>query len=199
MHAVERAVTKLEDGGTGAAEEAVEVLLRTIGEDPSRDGLRDTPGRVVKALREMTAGYAEDPAEILSRTFDEYSDELIILRNIDFHSTCEHHLLPFHGTAAVGYLPGRVVGISKLARLVHCFARRLQIQERMTQQIARAVEEHLEARGVAVIVSANHLCMAGRGVKLPGAELITSAMLGRLRTAADTRSEVLRLCGGGTA
>lgn len=180
---------------TQEAERAVEVLLRSVGEDPSRDGLRDTPARVVRALREMTAGYDEDPGEILSTTFAEHSDELVILRGIDFHSTCEHHLLPFHGVAHVGYLPGRVVGISKLARLVLCFARRLQIQERMTQQIAHAVETHLEARGVGVVVSAHHLCMGCRGVKLPATELITSSMLGTLRSNTDTRAELLRLCG----
>ena len=125
----------------------------------------------------------KDPAEILSRTFEEASDELIVLRGIEFHSICEHHLLPFHGTAAVGYLPGKVVGISKLARLVHCFARRLQIQERLTRQIADAVAEHLDARGVAVVIRAHHLCMGVRGVKLPATEMITSAMLGAFRKA----------------
>jgi GTP cyclohydrolase I len=185
----------LEKTSTNEAEEAVEVLLRLVGEDPDRDGLRDTPARVVKALLEMTAGYDESPAAILSKTFDEHSDELIVLRGIDFHSMCEHHLLPFQGVAHVGYLPGRVVGISKLARLVHCFARRLQIQERMTQQVARAVETHLEARGVGVIITAHHLCMGCRGVRLPATQLVTSAMLGTLRSGAETRSEFLRLCG----
>jgi len=179
-----------------AAERAVEVLLRVVGEDPERDGLRDTPARVVKALLEMTAGYGESPADILATTFVEQSDELIILRGIDFYSTCEHHLLPFHGIAHVGYLPGKVVGISKLARLVHCFARRLQIQERMTRQIAEAVETHLEALGVGVVISAHHLCMGCRGVKQPTSQLITSAMLGTLRGSAETRAEFLRLCGG---
>jgi len=177
------------------AEEAVEVLLRVMGEDPERDGLRETPRRVVKALLEMTVGYDESPADILSKTFAEHSDELIVLRGIDFHSMCEHHLLPFHGVAHVGYLPGKVVGISKLARLVHCFARRLQIQERMTQQIADAVATHLEARGVGVIIAAHHLCMGCRGVKLPATQLITSSMLGTLRSDPNTRSEFLRLCG----
>lgn len=176
-------------------ERAVETLLRVIGEDPHRDGLRDTPQRVVRAMLEMTAGYGESPAELLATTFDETSDELIVLRGIDFYSTCEHHLLPFHGVAHVGYLPGRVVGISKLARLVHCFARRLQIQERLTQQIAGAVETHLEARGVGVIIAAHHLCMGCRGVKSPNSQLITSSMLGSLRSDANTRSEFLRLCG----
>lgn len=188
LHAVERT-------STIEAERAVEALLRLVGEDPERDGLRKTPTRVVKALLEMTGGYDESPAGILATTFAEHSDELIVLRGIDFHSICEHHLLPFQGVAHVGYLPGKVVGISKLARLVHCFARRLQIQERMTQQIAHAIETHLEARGTGVIVSAHHLCMGCRGVKLPATQLVTSAMLGTLRNSAETRSEFLRLCG----
>src|SRR5881398_368459 len=141
----------------------------------------------------MTAGYTEDPAEILSRTFDESSDELVILRGISFYSTCEHHLLPFYGTATVGYLPGKVVGISKLARLVECFARRLQIQERMTRQIAKAVETHLDARGVGVILRAHHLCMGCRGVRQETTEMVTSAMLGTLRNDAMARAEFLRL------
>jgi GTP cyclohydrolase IA len=188
LHGVERT-------STAEAEGAVEALLRLVGEDPARDGLCDTPSRVVKALLEMTAGYDESPANILSTTFAEHSDELIVLRGIDFYSICEHHLLPFHGVAHVGYLPGKVVGISKLARVVHCFARRLQIQERLTQQVARAVETHLEARGVGVIVAAHHLCMGCRGVKLPATQLVTSSMLGTLRNDPETRSEFLRLCG----
>jgi GTP cyclohydrolase I len=189
------AIHGLERTTAGEGERAVETLLRLVGEDPLRDGLRDTPARVVKALLEMTAGYDESPADILSTTFAEHSDELIVLRGIDFYSVCEHHLLPFHGVAHVGYLPGRVVGISKLARLVHCFARRLQIQERMTQQVAQAVETHLEARGAGVVITAHHLCMGCRGVKLPATQLVTSAMLGTLRSNAETRSEFLRLCG----
>ncbi|HEU5162572.1 MAG TPA: GTP cyclohydrolase I FolE [Thermoanaerobaculia bacterium] len=185
----------IERTNTLDGERAVETLLRLIGEDTSRDGLLDTPSRVVKALLEMTAGYGESPEEILSTTFAEHSDELIILRGIDFYSVCEHHMLPFHGVAHVGYLPGKVVGISKLARLVQCFARRLQIQERMTQQIAHAVETHLEARGAGVIIVAQHLCMRCRGVRLPATELVTSSMLGTLRNNAETRSEFLRLCG----
>jgi GTP cyclohydrolase I len=177
------------------AEGAVVALLRLIGEDPSRDGLVETPGRVVRALREMTAGYEDDPAEILAKTFEEASDEMIVLREIEFHSMCEHHLLPFYGTAAVGYLPGAVVGISKLARLVGCFARRLQIQERMTRQIAEAVVEHLGARGAGVIVRAQHLCMGCRGVRLPASEMVTTSMLGAMREDAATRAEFLRLVG----
>jgi len=176
------------------AEEAVATLLRFIGEEPERDGLRDTPARVVKAWREMTAGYAEEPAEILARTFDESSDELVILRGISFYSTCEHHLLPFYGQAVVGYLPGKVVGISKLARLVECFAKRLQVQERMTRQIAEAVETHLEARGVGVVLRAHHLCMGCRGVRQEETEMVTSSMLGTLRTDATSRAEFLKLC-----
>ena len=175
------------------AEEAVATLLRFIGEEPERDGLRDTPARVVKAWREMTAGYAEDPAEILARTFDESSDELVILRGISFYSTCEHHLLPFYGQAVVGYLPGKVVGISKLARLVECFAKRLQVQERMTRQIAEAVETHLEARGVGVVLRAHHLCMGCRGVRQEETEMVTSSMLGTLRSDPASRAEFLGL------
>jgi len=176
-----------------AAEEAVATLLRFIGEEPERDGLRDTPARVVKAWREMTAGYDDDPAEILSRTFEESSDEMIILRGISFFSTCEHHMLPFYGQAVVGYLPGKVVGISKLARLVTCFARRLQIQERMTRQIAEAIETHLDARGVGVVLRAHHLCMGCRGVRQEETEMVTSSMLGTLRSDPTTRGEFLRL------
>lgn len=176
------------------AAEAVSTLLRFIGEDPSRDGLADTPDRVVRAWREMTAGYGEDPAEILSRTFEETSDELVILDGISFYSTCEHHLLPFYGTASIGYLPGKVVGISKLARLVQCYARRLQIQERMTKQIAAAIATHLDARGVGVVVRAHHLCMGCRGARQPATQMVTSSMLGVLRNDAVSRSEFLRLC-----
>jgi len=176
-----------------AAEQAVATLLRFIGEEPERDGLRDTPARVVKAWREMTAGYDDDPAEILSRTFEESSDEMIILRGISFFSTCEHHMLPFYGQAVVGYLPGKVVGISKLARLVTCFARRLQIQERMTRQIAEAIETHLDARGVGVVLRAHHLCMGCRGVRQEETEMVTSSMLGTLRSDPTTRGEFLRL------
>ena len=176
-----------------AAEKAVTRILRFIGEDPNRDGLVDTPRRVVRAWREMTAGYRQDPAEILSRTFEETSDELVILRGVSFYSTCEHHMLPFYGTVSLGYLPGKVVGISKLARLVHCFARRLQIQERMTRQIAESVAQHLDARGVGVVVAAHHLCMGCRGVRQASTEMVTSSMLGTLRNDPVSRSEFLRL------
>jgi GTP cyclohydrolase I len=175
------------------AEEAVRTLLRYVGEDVSRDGLRDTPKRVARAWRELTGGYDEDPASILGTTFAEECDELVVLRGISFYSTCEHHMLPFYGEATVGYLPGRVVGISKLARLVSCFARRLQIQERLTMQIADAIEQHLEARGVGVILEAHHLCMGCRGVRQPETAMLTSAMRGVLRKDAIARSEFLRL------
>lgn len=191
-----RTATSFERSEHELAEDAVRELLLFIGEDPDRNGLAETPARVARALREMTAGYRQDPAEILSRTFEESSDELIILRGISFYSTCEHHLLPFYGTASVAYLPGKVVGISKLARLVDCYAKRLQIQERLTRQIAEAIEEHLDARGVGVIIAAHHLCMGCRGVSQPETELVTSAMRGVLRTDATTRGEFLALSEG---
>lgn len=178
--------------------------------DPLADAVRyfgggaeagnNTPKRFLKALEEMTAGRLEDPKEILSKQFDEHSDELIVLRDVDFTSVCEHHLLPFVGTAHVAYLPGpggKVVGLSKLARLVDCFARRLQLQERMTKQIATALVEHLNARGAAVVVKAHHSCMGCRGVKKPGAVMVTSCTLGAFREDAQLRNEFLVLCGGG--
>lgn len=189
----QRFATPFELNDQELAEESVRNLLLFVGENVDRDGLVETPSRVVRAWREMTAGYRQNPAEILSKTFDESSDELITLRGISFYSTCEHHLLPFYGTVSVAYLPGKVVGISKLARLVDCFARRLQIQERLTRQIAEAIEEHLQARGVGVIISAHHLCMGCRGVNQPETELVTSSMLGTLRSDATTRSEFLAL------
>lgn len=174
------------------AQGAIVSLLAYLGEDPSRDGLRDTPARVVKAWKEMTAGYAADPAEILGREFEQPFDEMVVLRNIHFYSTCEHHMLPFYGTAAVGYIPnGKVVGISKLARLVECYARRLQIQERMAQQIAQAVIDHLGAQGVGVCIRAHHLCMGCRGVRQPETEMVTNVMLGLMREDEKARNEFL--------
>ncbi|HEY3057190.1 MAG TPA: GTP cyclohydrolase I FolE [Thermoanaerobaculia bacterium] len=189
----ESAVVRESFVSEAVAEEAVATILRFIGEDLSRDGLLETPARVTRAWREITAGYREDPAEILGTMFDEECDEMVILSGISFYSTCEHHLLPFFGHASVGYLPGKVVGISKLARLVNCFARRLQIQERLTREIADAVETHLDARGVAVVIRAHHLCMGCRGVRQPETDMITSAMRGVLRNDAIARSEFLRL------
>ncbi|MCI0393289.1 MAG: GTP cyclohydrolase I FolE [Acidobacteria bacterium] len=176
---------------------AVLGLLYFIGEDPQRDGLRDTPARVARSLKEMTRGYAEDPRAILSATFDLECDEIVTLRGVRFASLCEHHLLPFTGIASVGYLPDkRVVGISKLARLVQCFARRLQIQERLTQQVAEAIQSHLEPRGVGVIIRAHHHCMGCRGIHQPDAEMVTSAMYGMFRDSVAARAEFMHLANG---
>lgn len=176
------------------AEQAVRTLIALMGEDPSREGLQETPQRVVRALWEMTQGYREDPEAILSKVFDEPHDQLIILRGIPFVSLCEHHLLPFLGEVDLGYLPGKVVGLSKLARLVDCYAKRLQIQERLTNQIAQAIAQCLEAQGVACVVRATHSCLSCRGVRKPGAEMITSCMLGTLREDGQARAEFLALC-----
>jgi len=182
-----------ENEGTGA-EDLVIRLLQYIGEDPTRDGLKETPKRVLKAWAELTAGYKQDPKAILNKSFDEPHDELILLRGIEFHSTCEHHLLPFYGTAAVGYIPQKsVVGISKLARLVDCYARRLQIQERLTKQIADAIREALSPVGVGVVIKAKHSCMGCRGVMKPDSDMVTSVMQGLLREDAAARSEFLSL------
>lgn len=179
------------------AEDAVVRLLEAVGEDPNREGLRETPARVVRALREMTAGVNDDPAVILAQTFesDRY-DEMVVLREIEFTSLCEHHLLPFTGTADVGYVAnGRVVGLSKLARLVECYARRPQLQERMTADIAYALNDVLAPLGVGVIVRAHHACMACRGVRKPNAEMVTSTLLGYMRVSETARAEFLRLAG----
>lgn len=157
---------------------AVECLLEMIGEDPQRDGLEDTPKRVVQSLLEFTQGYDQDPGEILSTVFEEDHDDLILVREIPFSSLCEHHLLPINGHATVAYLPGEgVVGLSKISRLVQAFARRLQVQERMTRQIAQSLDEHLSPRGVAVLVEAEHACMSMRGVQTP-ATMATTEFLG---------------------
>lgn len=177
-------------------EDAVRQLLAGLGEDPARAGLADTPKRVAHALREMTSGYAEDPARILSRTFDEHHEGMVVVRDIAFDSLCEHHLLPFRGTATVAYLPdGRVVGLSKLSRLVHAFARRLQVQERMTQAVAQAIQDHLGPRGVAVLVRADHTCMGMRGIRSP-ATTVTTAFLGEFRQG-EHRTEFFALAGAG--
>lgn len=180
---------------TEVIERAVRYLLEGLGEDAQRDGLRDTPKRVARAYHEMTSGYRDRPERLLATTFDVSYDEMVILKNVHFVSLCEHHLLPFTGEAHVGYMPGKkVVGLSKMARLVHCFARRLQVQERMTQQIAETMMEHLKPRGVAVILKAHHSCMSCRGVKQESAKMVTSAMLGSMRDAAQ-RAEFLQLIG----
>ncbi len=177
-------------------EEAVRTILRWVGEDPSRDGLIETPKRVVKAQEEYFAGYAMDPTEILSKTFEEIEgyDEMISLRGIRFESHCEHHMAPIIGRAWVAYIPnGRVVGISKLARVVQVYAKRLQIQEKMTAQIANVIDEVLQPQGVAVLIKAEHHCMTTRGVMKPGTDLVTSRMLGVFRDSAITRQEFLSL------
>lgn len=175
------------------ARNAVRAILDHIGEDVDREGLLDTPKRVAKAYREMTTGYAEDPAVILGTTFDVTCDELVMVKDIEFVSLCEHHMLPFTGTATLGYLPGaRVVGLSKLGRVVDTFARRLQVQERMTVQIAHALEEHLGARGVAVVIRGTHSCMALRGVR-KSSQMVTSSMLGQMRDDPVLRGEFLAL------
>jgi GTP cyclohydrolase I len=174
---------------------AVREILLAVGEDPDRDGLKDTPRRVAKAYAELFGGLSEDPARHLSRVFDQECDEIIALRNIEFHSMCEHHLLPFMGKAHVAYLPkgGKVVGLSKLARTVEVFARRPQVQERLTNQIADALMEHLDAEGVAVILEAQHMCMKMRGVSQPDAVMVTSALRGIFRENAASRHEVMQL------
>lgn len=156
-------------------------MLIYIGEDPTRDGLIDTPKRIIKSWSELYSGYVKDPKEILAKQFNETNDynQIVLLKDIPFYSMCEHHMLPFHGEVHIGYLPkNSVVGISKLARLVEVFARRLQIQERMTKEIANAIMEHLEPLGVAVVVNAEHLCMTARGIQKPGTKMMTSAMEG---------------------
>ncbi|MDW8480115.1 MAG: GTP cyclohydrolase I FolE [Xanthomonadales bacterium] len=182
------------------AEEAVRVLLRWAGDDPAREGLRDTPARVVEAFREWFAGYREDPRSYLARTFEEVAgyDEMIVLRDIEFASHCEHHLAPIVGRAHVGYLPRRrVVGISKLVRVVEAYARRLQVQEKMTAEIAQCIQEALDPLGVGVVVEAVHQCMTTRGVNKPRVGMVTSHMLGAFRDDPRTRGEFLAFIGLG--
>ena len=177
------------------AHEAIRSIIRLIGDDPDRPGLRDTPARVFRAWKELFAGYNTDP-EALLKTFDDIdNDEMIILRNCNFQSWCEHHMLPFSGVAHVGYLPekGRVVGLSKLARLVDCFALRLQVQERMTVEVADALLHGVRAKGVGVVVEAGHSCMSCRGVRKPGATMVTCALRGVFKSDAKTRAEFMSL------
>ena len=181
------------------AEAAVRTLIRWAGDDPGREGLLDTPGRVARSYRELYAGYGVDPREYLERTFEEVGgyDELVVLKDIRFTSTCEHHMLPVIGRAHVGYLPtDRVVGISKLARVVRGYARRLQIQEKMTSEIALAIQEVLRPQGVGVVVEAEHSCMTLRGVNTQGATLTTSHLIGVIREDPRTREEFLKLARG---
>ena len=178
------------------AEQAVRTLLLWAGDNPERDGLRETPARVVRSYEEFYKGYEQDPEAILMKTFEEIEgyDEMIVLRKIRFESHCEHHLAPIIGHAWVGYIPnGRVVGISKLARVVEAYAKRLQIQEKMTAQIANTVEKVLQPQGVAVVIKAEHHCMTTRGVHKPGTDLVTSRMLGAFRDNALTRQEFLSM------
>ncbi len=179
-------------------QEAVRTLLRWVGEDPEREGLRDTPLRHAKAWREYCAGYDEDPGMHLARTFEEVAgyDEIVLLKDIPFQSHCEHHLAPIIGKASIAYLPkDRVVGISKLARVLHGYARRLQIQERLTAEIAQSIWEHLKPAGVAVVIEAQHGCMTGRGVKTHGVGMVTSRMLGCFLEDRSSRAELMSLMG----
>jgi GTP cyclohydrolase I len=181
------------------AEKAVRELLLACGEDPDREGLQETPARVARAYQEMFGGLYTDPDEVLGKTFDECHDELVLVTDIPMYSTCEHHLVPFHGVAHVGYIPneqGKVTGLSKLARLVDLYAKRPQVQERLTTQIADAIEKRLEPRGVIVVVEAEHLCMAMRGIRKPGARTTTSAVRGLFRSSSTSRSEALSLING---
>jgi len=184
--------------GRRQAEEAVRTLLLWAGEDPDREGLIDTPKRVVNAYQDWFSGYDEDPVRYLKRTFEEVEgyDEMIVLRDIEFESHCEHHMAPIIGKAHIGYLPAnKVVGISKLARVVQAFARRFQVQEKMTAQIAHCIQDVLKPKGCAVIISAAHQCMTTRGVHKPGVSMVTSQMLGTFRKDARTRAEFLQIVG----
>jgi GTP cyclohydrolase IA len=177
-------------------ERAVREILLAIGEDPDRDGLKDTPGRVARAYVEQFAGLSQHPKDVLATLFDADHDEMVLVRDIELFSTCEHHLTPFFGFAHVGYIPnerGQITGLSKLARLVDVYARRPQVQERMTSQIADSLVEVLQPRGVIVVVEAEHLCMAMRGVRKPGAKTVTSAVRGSFRSSDSTRAEAMSL------
>ncbi|WP_188189212.1 GTP cyclohydrolase I FolE [Nonomuraea sp. SYSU D8015] len=184
------------DVDLGRIEKAVREILYAIGEDPDRDGLIETPARVARAMAEQYSGLGQKPEDVLTKVFDVDHDEMILVKDIEVYSTCEHHLVPFHGVAHVGYIPnekGQVTGLSKLARLVDVFARRPQVQERMTSQIADALMRVLEPRGVIVVIEAEHLCMTMRGVRKPGARTVTSAVRGEFLTSDKTRSEAMAL------
>lgn len=177
------------------AEAAVRELLIAVGEDPDRDGLKETPARVARAYAETFAGLRQEPGDVLDTVFDLGHEEMILVKDISLYSTCEHHLVPFHGVAHVGYIPGadgRVTGLSKLARLVELYARRPQVQERLTSQVADALVTHLAPRGVIVVIECEHLCMSMRGVRKPGAKTVTSAVRGQMRDPA-TRAEAMSL------
>jgi GTP cyclohydrolase I len=177
-------------------EKAVREILYAIGEDPDRDGLRDTPSRVARAYAEQFIGLRQTPADVLTTVFEADHEEMVLVKDIELASVCEHHLVPFHGVAHVGYTPnakGQITGLSKLARLVDVFARRPQVQERLTSQVADALMEYLDPRGVIVVIEAEHLCMTMRGVRKPGAKTITSAVRGDFRTSEGTRAEAMSL------
>ena len=197
--AARRAPASREQVSQQQAEQAVRVLLRWAGEEPEREGLRDTPTRVVRAYRDWFSGYNSDPSDYLRRTFEEVEgyDEMIVLRGIEFESHCEHHMAPIIGRAHVGYLPtNKVVGISKLARVVDSYARRFQVQEKLTAQIAQCIDSVLRPRGVGVVIDAVHQCMTTRGVHKRGVSMVTSKMLGAFREDARTRAEFLRFVDG---
>jgi GTP cyclohydrolase I len=178
-------------------EQAVRVILEAVGEDPNREGLRETPARVARLFDEILSGMKEDPSRHLRALFDERHHEMVIVKDIPFESTCEHHLMPFHGIAHVAYLPkGKVLGLSKVARIVESFARRLQVQERLTSQIADFLMTGLQAAGVAVVLEASHTCMTMRGVRKPGSSVVTSAVRGQILDNQSTREEVLSLIRG---
>jgi len=181
-----------------SVEDAIKTLIEWVGDDPAREGLVDTPKRVARAWLEYCRGYQEDPAYHLTRTFDEVGgyDEIVLLKDIPFQSHCEHHMAPIIGKAHIAYLPkNRVVGISKLARVLHGYARRLQIQERLTNEVASCIWQHLEPQAVAVVIQANHACMSARGVNTPGVGMTTSCMMGVFRSDAAARKEVMSLMG----
>jgi GTP cyclohydrolase I len=202
------ALSMTQDGSAAAADQPVDLarieravleILVAIGEDPTRDGLVKTPARVARSLAEQFAGLRQRPEDVLTTVFDAGHDEMIIVKDIEVYSTCEHHLVPFHGVAHVGYIPnvkGEITGLSKIARVVDLFAKRPQVQERMTAQIADAIEEILEPRGVIVVVECEHLCMSMRGVRKPGARTVTSAVRGAFRDSDRTRAEALGLIAG---
>jgi GTP cyclohydrolase I len=193
-----KSAPRIERPSRDEAEEAVRTLIRWAGDDPDREGLLGTPDRVVRSYREFFRGYEQDPHAILKRTFQETDgyDEMIVLRDMRFESHCEHHIAPIIGRAHIAYLPHhRVVGISKLARLLDCYAKRLQIQEKMTAQIANTLQEVLQPRGVAVVIDASHQCMTTRGVHKPNSSMVTSRMLGAFRTDPSTRREFLAIIG----
>ncbi|MFB0611623.1 GTP cyclohydrolase I FolE [Aurantiacibacter poecillastricola] len=179
-------------------QEAIRTLIRWAGDDPSREGLLETPARVARAWKEYCLGYDEDPSVHLARVFEEVGgyDEIVLLKDIPFQSHCEHHMAPIIGKAAIAYLPtDKVVGISKLARVLHGFARRLQVQERLTAEVADCIQKHLQPRGVAVVIEASHACMTARGVRTPGVTMVTSQVMGTFRKDPKSREEVLKLMG----